>query len=116
MNAFNQLSPQINTFNSDASVFEKKQSSPTITSHSSSITYLPPFVIQEMNNNPECYEVSKQDHRLDSEHTNLPNWKGNKVGIIKPINPKQLLIDIFSLTVFPFAAQMLVKNWYKFLI
>jgi ribosome maturation protein Sdo1 len=31
-------------------------------------------------------------------------------GIIKPINPKQLLLDIFSMTVFPFAAQMMVKG------
>jgi ribosome maturation protein Sdo1 len=31
-------------------------------------------------------------------------------GIIKPINPKQLLMDIFSMTVFPFAAQMMMKG------
>jgi ribosome maturation protein Sdo1 len=31
-------------------------------------------------------------------------------GIIKPINPKQLLMDVFSMTVFPFAAQMMVKG------
>ena len=31
-------------------------------------------------------------------------------GIIKPIQPKQLLLDIFSMTVFPFAAQMMVKG------
>jgi hypothetical protein len=33
-----------------------------------------------------------------------------EAGIIKPVNAKQLLMDIFSLTVFPFAAQMLVKG------
>ncbi|MNE57413.1 hypothetical protein D3C80_1523760 [compost metagenome] len=33
-----------------------------------------------------------------------------EAGIIKPIPPKQLLLDVFSLTVFPFAAQMMVKG------
>jgi hypothetical protein len=53
MNAFNQLSPQINTILILMSVFEK------ITKFTNYITfvidnpYLPPFVIQEMNNNPE---------------------------------------------------------------
>ena len=32
------------------------------------------------------------------------------LGIIKPLNPKQLVLDIFSMTVFPFAAQMMVKG------
>ena len=31
-------------------------------------------------------------------------------GIIKPINPKQILMDLFSMTVFPFAAQMMMKG------
>jgi hypothetical protein len=49
-----------------------------------------------------------QDHRLDSSILISQIEKEIKVGIIKPINPKQLLIDIFA--VFPFAAQMLVKG------
>jgi hypothetical protein len=52
---FNQLSPQINTiFNSDESVFWKitKFTYDYITFVIDN-PYLPPFVIQEMNNNPE---------------------------------------------------------------
>jgi TetR/AcrR family transcriptional regulator len=113
MNAFNQLSPQINTiFNSDASVFEKitKFTYDYITFVIDN-PYLPPFVIQEMNNNPEyVMKFLNQDHRFDSSILISQIEKEIKVGIIKPINPKQLLIDIFSLTVFPFAAQMLVKG------
>jgi hypothetical protein len=30
--------------------------------------------------------------------------------IIKPINPKQLVLDIFAMTIFPFAAHMMVKD------
>jgi hypothetical protein len=38
----------------------------------------------------------KQDHRLDSSILISQIEKEIKVGIIKPINPKQLLIDIFA--------------------
>jgi len=31
-------------------------------------------------------------------------------GIIKPINPKHLLMNMISMTVFPFAAQMMIKG------
>ena len=31
-------------------------------------------------------------------------------GIIQPIPPKQLLLNVFSMTVFPFAAQMMMKG------
>ena len=31
-------------------------------------------------------------------------------GIIKPINPKHLLMNLISMTVFPFAAQMMIKG------
>ena len=52
------------------------------------------------------------------KHENRPNptllitqiEKEINEGIIKPINPKQLLMNIISMTVFPFAAQMLVKG------
>ena len=31
-------------------------------------------------------------------------------GTLKAVNPKQLLLNIFSMTVFPFAAQVMVKG------
>jgi hypothetical protein len=54
MNAFNQLSPQINTiFNSDESVLKKTKFTYNYITFVIDNPYLPPFVIQEMNNNPE---------------------------------------------------------------
>ncbi len=113
MNAFSQLAPQINEiFNSQDTVFDK------ITKFTHSYIsfvivnpYLPQFVIQEMNNNPE-FVMSFMNY------ANRPNpailiaqiEKEITDGIIKPINPKQLLLDIFSMTVFPFAAKMMVKG------
>jgi TetR/AcrR family transcriptional regulator len=113
MNAFGQLAPQINAiFNSDETVFDKiRKFTHSYISFVIDNPYLPQFVIQEMNNNPE-FVMSFLNHK------NRPNpkllisqiEKEIAAGIIKPINPKQLLLDIFSMTVFPFAAQMMVKG------
>ena len=113
MNAFNQLAPQINAiFNSDASVFEKitKFTYDYITFVIDN-PYLPPFVIQEMNNNPEfVMQFLNYENRPDPSVLIGQIEKEIEAGIIKPVNAKQLLIDVFSLTVFPFAARMLVKG------
>lgn len=113
MNAFSQLAPQINSiFNSNDSVFEKiEKFTANYIAFVIENPHLPPFVIQEMNNNPEF--VMNFLH-----HENRPNpsifitqiEKEIEAGIIKPLKPKQLLMDLFSLTVFPFAAHMLVKG------
>ncbi|MFV8327990.1 TetR/AcrR family transcriptional regulator [Flavobacterium sp. ZS1P14] len=113
MNAFGQLAPQINAiFNSDDMVFAKiEKFTHSYISFVIDNPYLPSFVIQEMNNNPE-FVMSFLNHE------NRPNpkllisqiEKEIATGIIKPLNPKQLLLDIFSMTVFPFAAQMMVKG------
>lgn len=113
MNAFSQLAPQINEiFNSEASIFEKiKNFTHDYISFVIDNPYLPPFVIQEMNNNPEfVMKFLKNENRPNPSLLLAQIEKEIEAGIIKPINPKQLLMDIFSLTVFPFAAQMLVKG------
>ena len=113
MKAFSQLAPQINEiFNSDASVFDKiRKFTDSYISFVIENPFLPTFIIQEMNNNPEFVERFLN-------HQNRPNptiliaqiEKEIAEGIIKEIHPKQLLLDIFSMTIFPFAAQVLVKG------
>jgi AcrR family transcriptional regulator len=113
MNAFSQLAPQINAiFTSDESIFEK------ITKFTHDYIafvidnpYLPQFVIQEMNNDPE-FAMKFLNHENKPNPTVLIAQieKEIELGILKPVHPKQLLIDIFSLTIFPFAAQMLMKG------
>lgn len=113
MKAFKQLAPQINAiFNSDESVFEKiTQFTRSYISFVAENPYLPQFVIQEMNNNPEFVMTF-----LNHENRPNPNALIQQIekeiaeGIIKPVQPKQLLLDIFSMTVFPFAAQIMVKG------
>lgn len=113
MNAFSQLAPQINEiFNSDATVFEKiRKFTHSYISFVIVNPYLPPFVIQEMNNNPE-FVMSFLNHKNRPNPTPLLAQIEKEIadGIIKPIPPKQLLLDIFSMTVFPFAAKMMVKG------
>ena len=113
MNAFGKLAPQINEiFKSQDSIFEKiKKFTDSYISFVMNYPFLPQFIIQEMNNNPEFVtKFLKKENRPDP--TKLIHQIENeiKLGILKPINPKQLLIDIFSMTVFPFAPQALLKG------
>jgi AcrR family transcriptional regulator len=113
MKAFSQLAPQINTiFNSKKTVFEKiTQFTHDYISFVIENPFLPQFIIQEMNNNPE-FVMSFLNHANRPNPTLLITQieKEIQTGIIKPIQPKQLLLDIFSMTVFPFAAQIMVKG------
>jgi len=113
MNAFGQLAPQINEiFNSQDTVFDKiKKFTHSYISFVIQNPYLPQFVIQEMNNNPE-FVMSFLNNKNRPNPTVLISQIEKEIadGIIKPVNPKQLLLDIFSMTVFPFAAQMMVKG------
>jgi AcrR family transcriptional regulator len=113
MNAFSQLAPQIKEiFTSENSVFDKiKKFTHSYISFVILNPYLPQFVIQEMNNNPAfVMSFLKNENRPNPALLITQIEKEIADGIIKPINPKQLLMDIFSMTVFPFAAQMMMKG------
>lgn len=113
MNAFSQLAPQIKEiFTSEDSIFDKiKKFTHSYISFVIMNPYLPQFVIQEMNNNPDfVMSFLKNENRPNPALLITQIEKEIAHGIIKPINPKQLLMDIFSMTVFPFAAQMMIKG------
>jgi TetR/AcrR family transcriptional regulator len=113
MHAFSQLAPQINDiFNSEESVFDKiKKFTSSYISFVIEHPFLPQFIIQEMNNNPE-FVIRFLNHGNRPNPATLLKQIENEIqkGILKPIPAKQLLLDIFSMTVFPFAAQILVKG------
>jgi TetR/AcrR family transcriptional regulator len=113
LNAFGQLAPQINEiFKSQDSVFDKiRKFTHSYISFVMLNPYLPQFIIQEMNNNPEFVSsFLNNERRPDPTLLIAQIEKEIADGIIKPINPKQLLINMISMTVFPFAAQMMVKG------
>ena len=113
MNAFGKLAPQINEiFNSEEALFEKiKKFTHSYISFVIEYPFLPQFIIEEMNNNPEFVSKFLKDEKRPDPSKLLKQIENEtELGIIKPIPPKQLLLDIFSMTAFPFAAQTLVKG------
>jgi TetR/AcrR family transcriptional regulator len=112
-NAFSLLAPQLNyILNNDSSVEEKIiKFTHNYISFVSQHPYLPNFVIQEINRNPDFILKLKGN----SSFPNLEKFKGqvnDEVinGHIKPINPEQLFINILSLCVFPFVGSPLIKT------
>jgi hypothetical protein len=115
MKAFSQLAPQVNLiFSSNESIFDKiKQFTNSYISFVIDHPFLPQFIIQEMNNNPEfVIQFLKNANRPNPSLMIAQIEQEIAAGIIKTIPPKQLLMDIFSLTVFPFAAQTMVKGMF----
>lgn len=113
MNAFNQLVPQINTiFQSEDNLFDKiKKFTHSYISFVILNPFLPQFIIQEMNNNPEfILSFLENENRPNPTLLIAQIEKEIADGIIKPIKPKQLLMNLLSMTVFPFAAQMMIKG------
>lgn len=110
--AFSQLAPQLNLiFNSEENVFEKiKKFTSGYIDFILQNPYLPSFVIQELNNNPEFVAsfVSTQG-RPNPQSFFEQVEKEIKMGKIQKINPKQLLMNILSQCLFPFIAEVMVK-------
>lgn len=110
--AFSLLAPQLNAILNDDSSIEGKIKNFT-SSYISFIMkhpYLPSFILQELNRNPEF--VTKLQ-----ENQSFPNLDKFKIqvnseiekGILKPIKGEQLFINILSLSIFPFVAKPLIK-------
>lgn len=113
MNAFGQLAPQINQiFNSEDTLFGKiEKFTENYISFVIENPYMPQFIVQELNNNPEfAQKLLHHPNRPNPQNLIVQINKEIELGIIKPIHPKQLLLDIISMTVFPFAAQIMVRG------
>lgn len=111
-NAFSLLAPQLNSILNDESSIEEKVRSFT-TNYISFILkhpYLPGFIIQELNRNPDFIVKLK-------EKSGFPNTKKFETqvameveaGRLKPIKWEQLFINIMALNIFPFIAAPLIK-------
>ena len=110
-NAFSLLAPQLNTILNDDSSIEKKIRNFTSNyiSFMDKHPYLPAFVIQELNRNPEF--IIKMKNNLG-----FPNIEKFKIqvnqevkdGILKPISAEQLFMNVMALNVFPFVAKPLL--------
>ena len=65
---------------------------------------------KELNNFYNEKEQEYQERKKELEGILVQIQKEIELGIIKPIHPKQLVLDVLSMTVFPFAAQIMVRG------
>jgi hypothetical protein len=113
--AAGKLFPRVNAiFSSDQPLFEKIES--FCEEYISMITdnpYLPLFVLNEINQDPEYFmqKVLSGKTRPQPEKFLQQIEREIKKGTIKRISPLQLLMNLLSMTIFPFVAKpMFMKN------
>lgn len=111
--AFMQLAPQIHqVLNSEDSLFEKIENfADKYISFVMENRFLPTFIIQELNNNPDfANQFFSQAEFPKSTRFLIQIEEGIQNGTIKNVNQKQLLIDMFSLAIFPFVGAPLLQK------
>ncbi|WP_299779236.1 TetR/AcrR family transcriptional regulator [uncultured Formosa sp.] len=111
-NAFSLLAPQLKAILNDESTIENKIRNFTSNYISFIVKhpYIPNFIIQELNRNPDFLLKMKENPsfpNLDKFKKQLQKEIEN--GIINPISAEQLFINIMALNVFPFVAKPLLK-------
>lgn len=112
--AFSMLAPQLNEIiNADTSIFEKTRNfSSNYISFVLKHPYLPNFIIQELNRNPDFVKkiIAGKNFPNISKFKQQVNEKVEE-GIIRPIKAEQLFINIISLNIFPFIGAPLLKGF-----
>ncbi|MDT8418125.1 MAG: TetR/AcrR family transcriptional regulator [Lutibacter sp.] len=112
--AFSMLAPQLNEIiNADTSIFEKiRNFSSNYISFVIKHPYLPNFIIQELNRNPDFVKklVAEKNFPNISKFKQQVNEKVSE-GVIRPIKAEQLFINIVSLNIFPFIGSQLLKGF-----
>ena len=111
--AFSLLAPQFNKIlNDDNSLEEKiKKFTSSYISFTIEHPYLPNFIIQELNKNPDFMLKMKENNGFP----NLEKFKKQVAvevnnGTLKNVSAEQLFINILALNVFPFIAKPLIKG------
>ena len=112
--AFGLMAPKINdVLNSELELEEKiKSLTHNYISFVLKHPYLPGFVIQELNSNPDFVNTLITEKHFP----NITVFKKQveeqvEAGKIKPIDANQLFVNILSLTIFPFIANPLLKGF-----
>lgn len=111
---FSLLAPQLNkVLNDDSNIEEKVRNfTDNYISFISKHPYLPNFIIQELNRNPQFLEKIQQNAAFPNlEKFEKQVAKEVEQGILKPTDGKQLFINIISLNIFPFVATPLIKGF-----
>lgn len=112
--AFLVLAPQLNNIiNDESSLFEKiEKFSANYITFIIKHPYLPNFIIQELNRNPEFINNLIQKEQFPSfEKFKLQVLDNIENKTIRPIDPSQLFIHLISLNILPFLAAPLLKSF-----
>jgi len=73
--------------------------------------YLPTFIIQELNRNPEILQetfVKQFGNSFDKMKTTINEMV--EKGEIRPIKPEHLLMNVIAMSIFPFVAKPILKS------
>jgi len=112
--AFSMLAPQLNeVMNAEVSIFEKiRNFSNNYISFVIKHPYLPNFIIQELNRNPEFVKklIAEEHFPKIAKFKKQVNDKVAE-GVIKPIKAEQLFIHMMALNIFPFIGAPLLKGF-----
>ncbi len=112
--AFSLLAPQLNKIlNDDSSIFDKiKSFSNNYISFVIKHPYLPNFILQELNRNPDFVKKLQSDKDFPNieKFRNQVNAKVAE-GVIRPIMAEQLFINIMALNIFPFIGAPMLKGF-----
>ncbi|MRX63486.1 TetR/AcrR family transcriptional regulator [Maribacter luteus] len=112
MSAFQKLAPQMNIiFASEIDVFEKiRKFTAGYIDFMLENPYLPLFIIHELKHNPDFVKkIMLHPNKPDPKPLIIQFEKEIKAGRIKDIPPKQIVLNLFSLTIFPFVGDTLFK-------
>ncbi len=112
--AFSLMAPKLNAIiNSDLNLEEKiREFTHNYISFVIKHPYLPNFIIQELNNNPQFI----QQLVAEKHFPNITVFKKQVADLvqekkIKEIRPEQLFVNIMSLSIFPFIGAPLLKGF-----
>jgi len=112
--AFSMLAPQLNEIiNADTSIFEKiRNFSSNYISFVLKHPYLPNFIIQELNRDPDFVKkiIAEKNFPNISKFKQQVNEKVEE-GVIRPMKAEQLFINIIALNIFPFIGAPLLKGF-----
>ncbi len=112
--AINLMAPKIvEIINTDEHLFEKiKNFTDRYINFISKHDYIPLFIINELNRNPELLDKVFQNRGNNEMEQKLVTQINELVEKeeIRPIHPEQLLLDIMSLSIFPIVGKPLLKT------
>lgn len=114
MGAASKLFPRINeVFTSDLPLFEKiERFCEEYLNIIMENPYLPLFVLNEINQDPARFisKLSKAGFRPDPSKLLLQLDRDVKKGLIKNINPMHFIMNLLSMTIFPFVAKPMLQG------